>query len=231
MYLFILITILIVNRNCEGAFSKDDSNKKCCGFGEYLNVTNWNTFVCAEDTRKRLGIYTNYSNYLIDHKSGSCLDLTPDGFFRYEFHNGIISGETPVGDRAFPKCCPLGYTYSTRIHACEENITLTEDYITQTFVKVGLPQCKLIVDETISEIPPDIPSDDDNVCIDQDQHGNLVKRKCKDDLKDVCDKVRCVKKCCPDGKSFIDRGLCVDTHIYGLDLSFSNNIADPLGNY
>lgn len=229
MYLFILITVLIVNRKCEGAFSKDDSIKKCCGYGEYLNITDWNTFQCAEDTRKRLGIYTNYSNYLIDHNSGSCLDLTPDGFFRYEFKNGRISIESPIGDKAFPKCCPLGYTYSTRIHACQENITITEDYITHPFVKVGLPQCKLIVDEPITEISPDLDPDDNNYCIDQDQNGDLIKRNCKDDLKGVCDKVKCVKKCCSDGKSFINGPYCVDTHVHGLDLTFADNIADPLG--
>lgn len=231
MYLFIVITCLIVYIKCEGAIFKDDSIKKCCGFGEYLNITDWDTFNCAEDTRKRLGIHTNYSNFLVDHKSGNCLDITPDGFFRYEFKNGRISEEVSIADRVFPKCCPLGYTYSTRIHACQENITVTEDYFKETFVKIGLPHCKLIVDESIQEISPDLNLNDNNYCIDQDQNGDLVKRNCKKDLKGVCDQIRCVKKCCPDGKSYINGPHCKDTHIYGLDLTFSDNIAYPLGNF
>lgn len=229
MYLFIVIIVVLVNRKCEGAIFKDDSTKKCCGYGEFLNVTNRNTFRCEENIRKRIDIYTNYSNFLIDHTSGNCIDITPDGFFRYEIKAGVISEETPLDVTAFPKCCPLGFSYNTKIHACEENITITEDYINETFVKIGLPQCKLIVDEKITEISPDLDPEDDNYCIDQDQNGDRIQRNCREDVGGVCDKIRCVKKCCGDGKSFVNGPNCMDTHVHGLDLSFSDNIAYPLG--
>lgn len=232
MYLFILITsFLIFNKISDGGFFEDDSIKKCCGYGKYLNISDWNEFKCAQDTRNRLGINTNYTNYLIDHLSGSCIDITPDGFFNFRFENGKISGETPIGDGHFPKCCPLGYNYNTEIHACQQNITMTEYYINETFVKVGLPQCRLIVDEKIEYISPELNPQNENFCIDQDNYGDLIKRNCDDNLKNVCNKMRCVKKCCPDGKSFVNGPHCVDTHVHGLDLTFSDNIAYPLGKY
>lgn len=229
MYLFIVI-LVFVNIKCEGVIFEDDSVKKCCGYGEYLNVTIDGNYTCEENVIKRLGIHTNYSNFLIDHSSGRCVDFSTDGFFRYEIEDGEILEQTPLDVTAFPKCCPLGFTYNTRIHACEENITITEDYIDRPFVKVGLAQCRVIVDETIDSIPRDHDPEDNNYCIDQDQNGVKIKRKCREDIEGVCDKIRCVKKCCADGKSFVNGPNCMDTHVHGIDLGFSDNIAYPLGN-
>lgn len=230
MFHFIIITVfIIVNGISEVVTLENDLIKKCCAHGEYLNVSDWEKFECVEDKRKRLGIYTNYTNYLVDHKTGICTEITPDGFFRFEFKNGRISGDTTVVERYFPKCCPLGFNYDTKIHACRENFTIIEDYITETFIKVGLPQCQLIVDEKIVDVPSDLNPDDYNYCIDQDAIGNLIKRKCDEDLRGVCSNIRCVKKCCKDGKSFVNGSNCVDTHVHGLDLTIFDQIVSPSG--
>lgn len=226
MCLFILIvTALIVNTECVGF----ENNKKCCGEGEYLNITNSHVFYCAEDKIKRLGIRTNYTNFLIDHSSGACIDITSDGFFRFDFANGRISNQVPLREKHFSKCCPLGYNYNRTIHGCEENIDRDDDYITETFVKVGLAQCKLIVDEQIEEIPEDLDPKNDSYCIDQDRNKKLIKRTCQSNVTDVCDKLRCIKKCCPDGKSFVGGSNCLDTYVHGLELSFAEQIEQPLG--
>lgn len=229
-WFIVIITLLTLNKKCEGAVTEDDLIKKCCGYGEYLNVTTKDNFECAEDIKKRLGINTNYSNFLTDHISGSCIDITPDGFFKFLFENKRIIKENPIGNRHFPKCCPMGYNYVTNIHACRENISINEDYIKETYVKVGLPACKLITDEKIREVFLDLDPNDDKYCIDQDENGDFIRRNCQDSIEGVCDKIRCVKKCCGDGKSFVNGAKCVDTYIHGLDLTFSDNIADNLGN-
>lgn len=196
------------------------SIQKCCGFGEYLHVAN-GTHQCVQDTTKRVGIVTNSFNFIKDNTDGECVDYSEHKFFNFSINNGDIVLQKPSYEKVFVKCCPLGYKYNSQLHACTEDPKMDQSFITEKYVRVGLPNCKLIVDKQEYD-----SKESDEFCIDKDQNENLIRRECSKSIED-CDNIRCIKKCCPDGQSFVNGAKCTDTYIHGLNLSFSKNILEP----
>lgn len=231
MYLFIFIIVCFsLNKTCISDLYQVDNVEKCCNYGEFLRITD-DSVHCEKNSRKRLDINTISFEFLKRNISGNCTDVTLDGFFSFFIENGNIVEETPLDVVHFPKCCPLGYNYNKKIHSCVETLRTEENFIQGTFVKAGLTQCKLIVDEEINEVPVDIHLHNDTYCVDRDQTGGLIRRNCKYEIKETCEEIKCVKKCCPDGKSFVNGSTCLDTYVHGTDLAFSNQIHYSLGNY
>ncbi|KAJ8915635.1 hypothetical protein NQ315_003419 [Exocentrus adspersus] len=198
---------------------------KCCKFGESLTWTN-SSYECVESNNKRLQIAANESNFVENNTDG----------------DGVIVSKRPVTENYFPKCCPLSYTYDSVLHSCVNNPEVDYSYIKENFVKVGLPRCKIVVDYELNgttdfeyglingtdelKLKRNSLQDPETFCIDKSEKGSFVIRECKGNFE-VCEDVRCVKKCCPDGQSFINRAVCFDTYTHGVNLSSFDYVEKP----
>nr|XP_023024462.1 G-protein coupled receptor Mth2-like isoform X1 [Leptinotarsa decemlineata] len=190
---------------------------KCCDFGEVFNP---NSYQCDEDLTKRLEVMTNFTNFMAEGVDGTCFEATQDGIITLQLLWGKIIPKALTIGNFFPKCCPLGYFYNSQLHSCATKEDFQHDFVQGRVVKVGLPHCKLIVDN------PDPVDPDADYCLDEDSQGKLIRRECRKD-RNICEKQRCVKKCCPDGKSFVGGDHCLDTYSNGVNMSFSTVIHDP----
>nr|DAC74017.1 TPA_exp: secretin G protein-coupled receptor Mthl2 [Tribolium castaneum] len=169
-------------------------------------------------------------------ESGLCIDVE-NSVALFQTTEGNLSKVRDLSDAGFyPKCCPLDYFYNRTTHGCVKSNEILEPFFREKFVTVGLPHCKVIID---------IPTKSQNVqpfleerkikkgsyCLDQDQNKQFVLRICYDNY-DVCDRIRCIRKCCPDGQSFINGSKCHNTFVHGLDLSaFSGNMDNVNGSF
>ncbi|KAJ8958952.1 hypothetical protein NQ318_019723, partial [Aromia moschata] len=232
MYLF-TITLLTIHSVCS-----HENYKKCCNFGEVLAEID-STYGCVEDTTRRREILSENENFLGGNSSGECAEVFSTDFFIFSVDGGKIGEKRPVSERRFPKCCPLNYTYNSIHHSCEKSVASSSDFINENFINVGLPDCKVIVDYELNgtgDFEYDLvnetnsfggnQNDSGSYCIDETETGSFVKRKCEDSLE-ICRDKKCVKKCCPDGQSFINRAKCYDTYVHGLNLSSFSSIENP----
>jgi hypothetical protein len=231
----IFLTVLIVLNPNYAA-----SRNKCCDQDSYLTKNN-SIYVCDKNEDNRVQIFTKDANFFTGNLSftGECLDVNQNIVVEYKIRNGTVI-EKEINVNFFNKCCPLGYFYHSVAHSCVER-DRNEDFISQDFVRVGLPQCKVIVDYRLTPGSYDLDQgklsigdgsirfQDDQFCVDKDQDDRLMARGCHEDLS-VCYKTRCVRKCCPDGQSFVDGQNCKDTYVHGLNLSFSDRINNSQGN-
>ncbi|XP_056635981.1 G-protein coupled receptor Mth2-like [Diorhabda sublineata] len=126
----------------------------------------------------------------------------------------------------FNKCCPPNYFYDTEKRSCANSSNRTNIF-GQNVVKIGLPQCEIISDLTV-DLKTDVVWDDFNVvilktgemyaknqfCLDETTIGRGVVRICRNSR--FCKTVKCVRKCCPDGKSFVNGSHCEDTFVNGI---------------
>lgn len=226
MYL-LTVTLVLTHAAISCAYEN-----KCCDSDEIFDWVD-SSYRCVKDVKKRLQVLTTKTNFLDANSDGVCVDVSTD-FFLFNISSGEVVDRKPVGGRYFPKCCPLNYTYNSALHSCEENRDFDHSFIDQSFIKVGLPHCKVIVDSELdgfADFDYGLVNDRANpssFCIDENEKGLLVMRECRDNL-DACKDVRCVKKCCPDGQSFINRSVCYDTYTHGLNLSSFSSVENPEG--
>ncbi|KAG5889462.1 hypothetical protein JTB14_016441 [Gonioctena quinquepunctata] len=208
------------------------AEKKCCGIDEVLIEFRNSSYGCGEDPLKRLGVFSNSTNFLREKADGTCLDVLNAWYSSVTVKAGEVVALTPMhnGD-FFRKCCPLGYVYNPKLHSCARKLESTPSFIDKNLIKVGLPKCKVIVDFAVEVIDPDFWLGGADFCLDEDLDGKIVRRECRDDLS-ICDDIRCIKKCCSDGLSFVGGSNCLETYNkHGVDLSFSRNIEDPTGSF
>ncbi|KAJ8915636.1 hypothetical protein NQ315_003420 [Exocentrus adspersus] len=228
MYLFTVLACLLLDK---AAFSHGYTSEKCCKSGEYLKKVD-SSYQCTESGSKRLDVLANETDFLAKGVDGECVDITPAPEFSiFNVSGGKIVGRRLFEERHFPKCCPLNYTYNSALHSCEERGNLTHDFIREIFIKVGLLDCKVIVDFELNERVDLYASVIDikrhsEYCVDENEKGRFTMRECRNDTE-VCDHIRCVKKCCPDGQSFIDGPHCRDTYVNGLNLKASPVVESP----
>lgn len=229
---------------CFMSTSAKSSVKKCCDEGEIFENVN-GTYACTEDATKRLQIITAETGFLYLNNTKECVEVFED-FFVFNVSSEVIIPLGQVNQKVFPKCCPLNYVYNSVIHSCEETKNVDHRYIKENFVKIGLPNCRVMVDYELNEtygmdyeyvlkdsalsIPRRNSLDSIiSYCIDQTQIGGYVLRECKDSIE-VCKEIRCFKKCCPDGQSFIGGDKCFDTYEFGLNISeLAEAITNPTG--
>lgn len=228
-----LLTITLVVGNA--LISYGNYYNKCCKFGDHLAWVN-SSYECVEDGSKRLQILTNETDFLSKRSDGECVEISTD-LFVFNVSSGKITGKRQISEKYFPKCCPLNYTYNSILHSCEENKNASLGHIKENLVKVGLPNCKVVVDYELNGtidfeyglIDAGVKQKrnslrhSESFCIDENERGSFMIRECKETLE-VCDEIRCIRKCCPDGQSFINGAKCYDTYTYGLDLSKFSSI-------
>ncbi|XP_072393650.1 G-protein coupled receptor Mth2-like isoform X1 [Diabrotica undecimpunctata] len=216
-----------------------DEVPKCCSAHEILSK-NGSTFNCVPDLTRRLQINTNNTNHLETNPRNICYDVFEDNFVGLK-DNTV---ETVTG-RFFPKCCPLNTVYNTKLHSCVEKIVSNNNFINETFIKVGLKNCKIVADfdlekdadfeykllDSSKKIRRTSLQDYSSFCVDKTESDSFVIRECQDGF-DSCDNFRCIKKCCPDGQSFVNGPKCQDTYEHGINLTVLSKTVNNLeGNF
>lgn len=99
-----------------------------------------------------------------------------------------------------------------------------ENFIISRYVRIGLPDCKIIQDITSHTSTSNLGNISvEDYCTDRTEDGTELVRICTSDFE-ICKFAQCVHKCCPDGFSFVNGSHCQPTFIHGLDLNFSNSI-------
>ncbi|KAJ8934761.1 hypothetical protein NQ314_013206 [Rhamnusium bicolor] len=147
MYLHMMTLFIINIINSHG----NDYYKKCCKSGEYLAENN-SLYQCVENKLNRLDILTNETDFLNENSDGDCVDVDVDeDLFTFKVIGGKITRKVAITETYFTKCCPLHYHYDSILHSCQKREDMTHDFIKENFVKVGLPDCKVIVDHVLKE--------------------------------------------------------------------------------
>lgn len=206
------------------------SLNKCCGENQqlFMNATD---FSCIETSEKRLEIVANVTNQL---NQDTCYEIYNSTFFTKVASDGNVavnSSLVPL-DEYFRKCCPLNHVYDRRTHGCVE-VLEDNTYFGGDLVKIGLPECKTIRDYSFQnqgELSKRISELNGDYCVDKDENDEYVLRVCENSTE-ICNDIKCVMKCCPDGQSFVGGANCRDTLKYGLDLNFSRQIVRPEGKH
>lgn len=172
----------------------------------------------------------------------NCSLLDSSQYYLYNSNNfsairklECLSGNL-AGIKYFPKCCPPNYVYERKDHKCVESNSsnIYENIINGSLlIRNDLSQCKMILDHVIIDTPYKsvfIASDGTalfkdklyhlgSYCMDYtNEKDNLVIRTCEE--IDVCrsEGVRCIKKCCDDGKYYKGTS-CYPGYKYGLSLT------------
>ncbi|CAH1118011.1 unnamed protein product [Phaedon cochleariae] len=227
---------LVLTLNLHGITS--EQVKKCCGPEEVFRSVQ-NTFQCVQDITRRVQLRADATD--VAHESQGthrCVEALNGEFYEFNVTEGRVGLLSAAARDHFPKCCPLNFTYDSQLHACSDQGYSRQDFFAVPFVKVGLPNCKVVTDVLLK--PSEYGLLDSTLrssrypgsyCIDKNEEEELVLRECKDSIE-ACEGLKCVKKCCPDGKSFANKARCVDTYKYGLNLTvFGNIIENPDDNY
>ncbi|XP_060518274.1 G-protein coupled receptor Mth2-like [Cylas formicarius] len=230
----VVVCALLLNR----VTASEDQLAKCCSAEDNL-VKVKAGFTCQPDSRRRLQILTEENNFLNGSVSGECVEVTGDNFLLYEVKKEELNAIAVINETLFPKCCPLGFVYDHDRRSCAIGNNISHDFIKGNYLSVGLPTCKIILDkfyksvvhiETILDL--DVVSEG-SFCLDQNSKGGFVVRECQDNLS-ICQRKRCIRKCCPDGQSYVGGANCMDTHVYGVQIAsqhFSDGIEDPEDNF
>ncbi|XP_066155954.1 G-protein coupled receptor Mth2-like [Euwallacea fornicatus] len=196
---------------------------KCCKSTHEVQVSK-SVLRCSATTNTRLQINAKEEDFLQTASEGECVDFEKDQLFLFKFKNSTLETKTAQPNKFVPKCCPLKHLYNRETRSC---IKAAENYTESVlennqFVKVGLPQCRVIVDEIflnsneMREWTSKVVKGG-SYCYDQDVNRQFVVRECREGLN-VCEEKRCFKKCCPDGQSYVEGAHCKDTYVQGIQL-------------
>lgn len=217
MLLIITINLFVFLEN-----SYAESYGKCCNNGETLQELENSSYKCVQDNCKRNSVLVPQVNVLENSTTSKCIDYSTN-FYEFEISGKLIIQKKLLEDKKFPKCCPVGYIYNLKKHSCYSKNNYEHTFIQKKLITVGLPQCRTILDKTITLIQDFEPEGD--YCIDETSTG-YVRRECKNST-DICNDIKCIKKCCPDGKSYVNNNKCSDSYVNGIDLEFSDRIDEP----
>lgn len=220
----------------QTCLSTQETYPKCCDSASVLKKIN-ETYHCTEDLNQRTQIVTNSTDFIQSDQDGFCVDIE-NSVTLFNISDGNLTKVQNLQVELFPKCCPLNYFYNRTSHGCVEGNSGT--FFEEKFVTVGLPQCKIIVDlndkfkkfenETLYLFEKNRIIQKGTFCIDKDQNQKYIVRTCLDNFE-ICESIKCVRKCCPDGQSFVNGSKCYDTYVHGLDLAtFSENMDRINGN-
>lgn len=217
---------------------------KCCE-NEQILIRNGTLFSCTNNTFTTS--YFTTGNKERCFSGGFCLEQTNtsiserkiikvscDDFSKYE---DFYLKPTLI------KCCPEDRTYDPFEHKCvrrEKNLiwnfkSFDYDY---EFVKIGLSDCKGLITDYFLKNLSDVTNHSDGsisfegldrvnfgqYCLDRSDDDGYVVRVCKKDTKD-CKKgpddfngIKCIRKCCPDGHSYVGRPECVPIFEHGINV-------------
>ncbi|CAH0556880.1 unnamed protein product [Brassicogethes aeneus] len=234
MFLFIVVGLLLYSVATAADY------EKCCAWKSSLYLNN-STFECKVDNNTRLTFLSEKYDYISKNTDGYCVDGAKD-FTLYNIKNNVIA-KSKVIQEYFPKCCPLNYKFDTIKHYCVFQKPQNQQFIESKYIKIGLPQCHFIVDHKINSTE-DYKIEEDgihlkqnnsrfrtkNYCVEETTDNKFMVRVCQE-KDDICKSTRCIRKCCPDGQSFVGGNSCMDTYDKGVDLAHNPNIMDPTGNF
>lgn len=215
-----------------------DSVAKCCPKNFEVRESSNNSLECTEQTYSRRNVWAESYNLLEETVEGECVDLSARDFYLFTFNGSNLVSKKPVSPSAiFPKCCPLNHVYDKATHSCVAQLDSTKDFVEGQLIEIGLPRCRTISDNTFksgseaSDRARDLQRG--TYCLDRDVKDAYVVRECQEGLN-VCKQKRCFRKCCSDGQSFVNGGICRDTYVHGLKVQsqgFTPYIVDPEGKF
>lgn len=228
-----IFTLLIIIINNQLSLQLN----KCCEYeiDQFKNET----FMCNEVKKSaRLRINVLFEENVNKRK---CLDIFDNKVLIFERNNESFVKIEDV--EALTKCCPGDYFYNATRKSCEKLSTQKQNTFNDKLIKIGLPLCQIISDltlENLTEITFNssslyLPKSDDfftenQFCLDETVDGKYVVRLCRDWR--VCEDMKCIKKCCADGKSFVNGSNCQDTFVHGLEFNgFESFIGDIKGKF
>lgn len=196
-------------------------------------------------------IKVNCKRRLNRNPNGSKLNSTGNKF------NTTENKVNPIFEKynlrpGFHKCCPPNHAYNTKEHKClkESNSGIFRDLYNGThFIHVSLESCELPVKDYFvgpNDLPQPINGDlifqserlsFSNYCIDKIGRtlDKYVLRICHKNY-DVCktkygeeDRIKCIRKCCPDGMMHANSSRCVTTYDHGLEFGNLHQVHSPNG--
>jgi hypothetical protein len=222
------LLLLLLMQSCLNA---DEVYPKCCDSDSVLEKSN-SSYSCTPDLTHRTQIIANETNLVARSEEGFCVDVE-NSVSLFKLNGTEVIKVKEVEVEFYPKCCPVDYFYNSTTHGCVKSTKKLDTFFREKFVRVGLPACRIIEDVRVNTIKRWNESlqlvqnkvfDEGLYCVDKDQDNLFVARACRDNY-DICERIRCVHKCCPDGQSFINGSKCYDTFVHGLDLSsFAGNV-------
>lgn len=234
-FILISLNLILIGENLQ---------QKCCKIGHQIVEKN-SKFLCEKVQNVRLQDNFKIRDFLAENKTGICSEISEKSVAIFSVNNVTknVEKREDFPQLFFPKCCPLNYQYNKITHGCEENPGKTISILKiNSFVRVGLPECEIISDK-ILESTQDVKMNgkdlvllkekrilEENYCIDSTLDEKLVVRICEKDFQ-ICSRLRCIRKCCPDGKSFFDQSVCVDTFKFGVNLEKTERIHYPKSEY
>lgn len=226
VYLICLIALLVT-------VYSSSTLPKCCDLNSSLRFKN-NTFTCEKKSSLRYNIITG--DILNKTGANKCVDIwnsSTVSVFTVSNQNSFSRGENVPVERIEHKCCPVGYEYEVTTHACTPS-NKSSKYAFR-FVKVGLPHCFLIEDYIFDDLTQlsrnktQMQMREGEYCHDTVlNEEKFVLRVCRNNTE-VCEKIKCIHKCCPDGQSFINGSFCMDTYVYGINFNFTDAVSEPDG--
>lgn len=227
---FILLCVKI-------SFCEEENLPKCCP-GSNLFTSNRLIYECGNSTIADPPLRIQIVDRNITEKNEKfCVDIESSNSVSLFKKSSKFLKVKDLNAVFFPKCCPLNFVYNPITHGCDENRNF-QPFFNETFVKIGLPHCKIIKDIRLeSSRSIDNVSkynkmySEGNFCVDKDINDRFIIRQCTTDYN-ICNFMKCVHKCCPDGQSFINGAKCYDTYTHGLNFTtFANNMDNIDGNY
>lgn len=220
---FILTLIVITNLFILVRCQKIDNLAKCCDSFSSVFEKN-SSFVCQNSTDSRFVLNTSKTEFI----TTSCVDIFESSITIFEVQDGDLKApKRKIYAEVFHKCCPVGSFYNHHNRSCDK-LDLQSSF-QATFISVGLPQCVIIKDyiyPSLELVEKRLKGQDDDHCLDDTLSGEFILRVCQ--TLDVCQSTMCLRKCCGDGKSFVNGSNCEDTFEKGFYLDhFSNHIENP----
>lgn len=217
----VIQSLFFLQVSCQDSLKIDTLPKCCDSFSSIIKKNS--SLICQNSTSSRFVL--NSTKVVDEINKTLCVDTFKSDLAIFELQNGDINALTRnISSELFHKCCPLGYRYDYHNKSCEK-IDLPSCF-QETFVSVGLPDCKIIRDyiyPTLELAKKRLDEDDLGHCLDQTISDEYVVRVCE--TINVCQSTRCLRKCCGDGKSFVNGSNCRDTFAKGFRLDqLSNHI-------
>ncbi|CAG9859521.1 unnamed protein product [Phyllotreta striolata] len=217
-YLLKILLIIIIDDQLDASVTN-----KCCenSITDFPN----GSFSCSNHTGIAEIIRIN-TPFLGDNFT-KCVDVFQNKVTIFGKNNNTF---TKLEEIEVPtKCCPNFHLYNTTKRACDKT-NLPNEFDKESIVrKIGLPQCEIITDELAEKLSefghrkstgifPDYSTRTPKTqfCLDRTVDGKYVKRACGN--WSVCESLKCIRKCCEDGRSFVGGSQCRDTFVHGLEL-------------
>lgn len=197
----------------------------CPGYGEVLpkccprfhEMVHNSSYTCTNESAvMRWQLVMEDDDFLAGHVDGYCKEALGHAVYKFEVRGGNVKMVGEVHETNYTsKCCPLGHVYDPHKHACTR---VSEPEEELGVFRIGLSHCQVVVDQLDETSEAEVTNGGDR-CSDRTTTQGSVLRWCHNST-DVCDnKIRCIRKCCPDGQSFVNTSKCADTHTRGVNLS------------